>query len=86
MGVAWVCSQGRGQRPSSRCRFFYLSPHLLWIAAQSPENEALSRSVAALLRSLMIWELVIGGPGAALGSAWLPILFPWLVLGLLWVC
>lgn len=61
-------------------------PPLQWVAAQSPENEVLSCPVAALLSSLMIWALVVGGPGASLSSAWLPIFFPWLVLGLLWVC
>lgn len=42
-----------------------------------------SPPTSAVGRSLMFWELVVGGPGAALSSAWLPILFPWLALGLL---
>lgn len=96
MGVAWVCSQGRG--PASleagpaaviTLPFFICAhppPPPQWVAAQSPENEVLSCPVAALLRYLMIWALVVGGPGASLSSAWLPIFFPWLVLELLWVC
>lgn len=86
--VTWVCSQGRGPASleAGPAAFITLPVYPHTSAVGRRPEPLLSRPVAALLRSLIIWELVVGGPGAALSPAWLPILFPWLVLGLLWVC
>lgn len=88
--VTWVCSQGRGPASLEAGPAAVITLPVLFVPPTSAVGRRpeplLSGPVAALLRSLIIWELVVGGPGAALSSAWLPILFPWLVLGLFWIC